>query len=130
MEIGVDLVPQGQHPNPQTYFASDSYYECNDARNYLLQNKQKFTMSCNKERTKLEVYRIHKDHSHNVPGDTRTIYNDETGELFTYHWDTQKGVGEKYNLSYGFVRDTRKEIIKNNRTYSQNFVSGAKNRYT
>ena len=115
MEVGSDLVLPGQHPNPQTYLAADSYYQCSDARNFLLQKKQKFTMSCSKERVKVEVLRVHKDHPNNVPGDTRTIYNDETNELFTYHWDTQKGVGEKYNLSYGLVVETRKDPVKDNK---------------
>lgn len=50
--------------------------------------------------------------SANTPGDTRSIWNEETGELFTYHWDTQKGVREKYNLSYGFVPSALKEDIQ------------------
>jgi hypothetical protein len=38
------------------------------------------------------------------PGETKGIYNENTHELFVYHWDTQKGVGKKYNLSRGFKR--------------------------
>ena len=46
------------------------------------------------------------------PGDEQSIYNESTNELFTYHYDRQKGVGKKYNLSSGFVRSTRKDLIK------------------
>jgi hypothetical protein len=128
MTIGKEMVPAGENPNPHTYLAMDSYYECDESRAYLLEVKQKFTASCSPDRVKLEKYRVHKDHPTNTPGDTRSIWNSETQELFTYHWDTQKGVGEKYNLSYGFKpsqlrRDVQryKQIIPGYGWYQQFF---------
>ena len=46
------------------------------------------------------------------PGDEQWIFNEKTGELFTYHYDTQKGVGMKYNLSSGLVRSTNPNKIR------------------
>jgi hypothetical protein len=109
--IGKELVLEGSHPNPKTYLAMDSYYECDEARQYLLSEGQNFTASCSADRVKVEKIRVHKDHPSNVPGDTRTIYNEESKELFTYHWDTQKGVGEKYNLSFGFIHSDAKATV-------------------
>ena len=43
------------------------------------------------------------------PGEEETIYNDETGELFTYHYDTEKCVGKKYNLSFMGSYEARKK---------------------
>ena len=57
--------------------------------------------------------RLHENRPANVPGDPNSIYNDESKELFTYHWDTQIGVGERYNLSYGLIPCTDKAKIKN-----------------
>jgi len=110
--IGADRVPEGEHPNPKTYLAFDSFYLSKDSRNMLLAEGQKFTCSVAKERVSLEVSRVHDDQQPDIPGKTRTIVNDESGELFTYHYDRQKGVGKKYNLSYGFIRSELKEKIK------------------
>ena len=43
--IGKELVPEGNKPNksPNTYFAMDFYYECNDAHHNLLRQKK---LSC------------------------------------------------------------------------------------
>lgn len=35
-------------------------------------------------------------------GEWRGMHNPRTGERFVYHYDTQKGVGIKYNYAYGF----------------------------
>ncbi len=34
------------------------------------------------------------------------MYNESTKQIFVYHYDAQKGVGKKYNFSYGFQRCT------------------------
>ncbi len=47
-----------------------------------------------------------------TPGEWRRIYNDITEELFVHHYDTQKGVGIKCNLTRGLIRDTRTSKIK------------------
>jgi hypothetical protein len=43
------------------------------------------------------------------PNETATIWNENSKELFTYHYDTQKGVGKKYKLSRG-VQNHRKAL--------------------
>jgi hypothetical protein len=40
------------------------------------------------------------------------MFNETTEQLFVYHYDTQKGVGKKYNFSYGFKRSTDKLTIR------------------
>ena len=67
--IGTELVPEGNKPNkkPNTYFAIDFQYKRDDAHHCLLRVKNS---------------RVHKDHPINIPGDTRTIYNDVRGNLY------------------------------------------------
>jgi hypothetical protein len=66
--IETELVPEGNKPNekPNTYFAIDFYYKRDDAHYCLLRGKKSLA---------------HKDHPINVPGNTRTIYNDVRGAL-------------------------------------------------
>ena len=49
---------------------------------------------------------------HQSLGTQRHFYNTETKELVTYHWDTQKGVGEKYNITFGMDISESKRKIK------------------
>jgi len=109
--IGQDLVAPEELPNPDTYLAADSYYMSKASRDILVKSGQRFLMSCKEDRVKVEVARVHNDDQPDKPGLSRTIYNDQTRELFTYHYDTQKGVGKKYNLSRGLIRSTRRDKI-------------------
>ena len=63
IRIGKELVPEGNKTNekPNTYFAIDFYYKRDYAHYCLLRGKSS---------------RVHKDDPSNVPGYTRTIYND------------------------------------------------------
>lgn len=45
-------------------------------------------------------------------GEWKSLKNIETGEVFTYHWDTQKGVGKKYCISWGLERTDSKHFVK------------------
>ena len=55
---------------------------------------------------------VHPPGSVDTTGEWKGIYNDRTGEMFVYHYDTQKGVGKKYNYSKGFIRSTDKVKIR------------------
>jgi hypothetical protein len=100
-----------ENPNRNTYLCFDSYYMTKDARKYLNDNKVYFTGSCVANHFKPECALVH-GHDTDRTGQHSTIYNDTTNELFTYHYDTQKGVGKKYNLSYGFKRSTDKLKVR------------------
>ena len=111
-KVGSDLVPAGQSPCPDTHLALDSFYHSSNARSYLLEKGQNFTCSCRGGRVEVEKRRAHSGGAAPEPGDTKTTYSPETKELFTYHWDTQKGVGEKYNLSFGLEVSNLKRKVK------------------
>ena len=49
------------------------------------------------------------------PGDEESVYREESNEIFTYHYDRQKGVGKKFNLTHGLIRDTTSRKIKENK---------------
>ena len=68
----------------------------------------KFTASVRPDRFNIEKRMVHTDGSIDEVGEKKAIYNDRTKELFVYHYDTQKGVGIKYNLSNGFIPCTDK----------------------
>ena len=112
--VGADLVPAGTSPCPKTFLIADSYYMSSATRTYLTEKGQYFSLSCSKDRIALEVSRIHSDNQPDITGVTKTIWNSESKELVTYHHDTQKGVGKKYNITYGAQRSTIKQKIKDN----------------
>lgn len=58
---------------------------------------------------------IHGDAQAGQVGETKTMHNSKTGEMLTYHFDRQKGVGKKYNFSWGFERVTAPLVVKANK---------------
>jgi hypothetical protein len=110
--VAAEEVAEGVNPSPKTFLCFDSYYQSSATRNFLLEIGQKFSCSCSKDRVALEVARIHSAGITDVMGESRSIFNPESKELFTYHYDTQKGVGKKYNLSFGLKRETSKRLVK------------------
>ena len=100
-------------PNKHTFLAFDSYYMSNDVRQMLSEKNINYTASCCKTRFGPEVNALHNDTA-DSPGETKTMYNETTNEIFTYHYDTQKGVGKKYNLTRGLIRKTDKRIVRSN----------------
>ena len=118
--VGRLKVASGLNPNPKCYLCFDSYYESSETRSFLLEKRQYFSASCKTDRVKLEVDRTHNDGVPDLVGQSRTIYNEETKELFTYHYDRQKGVGKKYNLSYGFTHSQLRAKVKSH----ENFIPG------
>jgi hypothetical protein len=114
--VGKDYDP---NINNDTYLSFDSLYTCAESRLYLKETKRPYTASCNPALFKPELKLVHAN-SDDIIGEHRSIWNETTKELFTYHWDTQKGVGKKYNLSYGLDRCTDKLKIRN----AQNEIPG------
>ncbi len=102
------------NPHPKSYIVYDSLYTNIDGGHFMMNHKQKFMGSCNPQRFQSLISRIHKEGMTDVIGETKSVYKEETGELFTFHNDRQKGVGKKYNYSWGLTRCTQKEKIKQN----------------
>lgn len=38
-----------------------------------------------------------------IPGESKSAWNENKGELFTYHYDTLMDIGKKYNLAWGLL---------------------------
>jgi hypothetical protein len=98
-------------PNPKCMLVFDSYYQLEKGRHTCIENKVKFSCSCRPDRMQSEKKLLQRADSE-TPGDEETIYREESNEIFTYHYDRQKGVGKKYNLTYGLIRDTTTAKIK------------------
>jgi hypothetical protein len=106
---------------PFTILVFDSYY-MSQASNHCLSRtgpKVVFTASCKPDHFKPERLMLSREAA-DEPGDEQSIYNESTSELFTYHYDRQKGVGKKYNLSSGFIRSTSPAKIEQ----YKNFIPG------
>ncbi len=99
----VDVIGNiGDSTTSRTYLAFDSYYMDACARDMLKSANINYTASVQPSRFSVEKALIHRTGAADDPGESKAIYNETTKELFVYHWDTQKGVGKKYNLSRGF----------------------------
>lgn len=113
--VGKEKVPDNQHPNPKCYLIADSYYLDKSVRNLMLQEEnldQKFSFSVRGDRMKAEQRMVHPPDSTPVEGEYKAIVKEDTNETFLYHYDTQKGVGIKYNYARGFVRSLDKRKVK------------------
>ena len=110
--VGKETVPEGVNPHPKYILDMDSYYIGSESRNFLIRKGQKFLASCSKERFKSEVSFVHRHNEADNQGEGHSIYITETGETFTYHYDTQNGVGKKYNLSFGLEYCVLKSKVK------------------
>ena len=80
------------------------------SRLYLREEGIKYSASCNPARFGAEKSLLHESET-DVVGQHATIFNDVTKELFTYHFDSQKGVGKKFNMSWGLERNTQKRRV-------------------
>jgi len=98
--------------DPSAWLVFDSYYTMSKVRDYLIEKTQKFIGSVENDRFPLETAMIHRLHTADKIGEWRSIYNHETSEVFTYHYDTQKDVGKKYCISHGLVRAVDKPTVK------------------
>ena len=97
---------------PSAWLVFDSYYTTSKVRDFLIEKGQKFIGSVKHDRFLVETAMIHRLHTADKIGEWRSIHNHETSEVFTYHYDTQKGVGKKYCISHGLVRTTDAQTVR------------------
>ena len=97
--------------NRKCYLCADSYYLSADSSAVMKEAGIHFSCSVAPNRMKKHVAMVH-DGKEDKTGEWNGIYNDRTEELFVYHFDTQKGVGKKYNYSIGFNRCTDRRKVK------------------
>ena len=113
--IGSDCFVADEIANPDTYLAMDSYYMDASVREMMKSHQRPYTASVKPDRFIIEKTIVHPDGRPDQPGEWKGIFNETTEELFIYHYDTQKGVGIKYNLSRGFERSTDKYKIRDHK---------------
>ena len=109
---GESIVIPDNNPRPDTFLVYDSFYASNAANESNREMKQKFSASCNTQRFAMLKDAIHRNFDADVIGESRSLYNRTTGEFFTYHYDRQKGVGKKYNYSWGLEEVTVPMTVK------------------
>ena len=107
-------IPDGFSNNPTTLLAFDAYYANKATTGFLHDQNVPFTVSCKsnnfKELVALVLPEGYNDRGAKT-GDTHAIYNKVSGQVFVHHFDTQKGVGQKFNLSGQFVLSTKQADI-------------------
>ena len=105
----------GFRRNEKTLLAFDAYYANEATVGWLDSQKVSYSVSCKSVNFKNLVALVlpagYNDRSAKT-GDTHSIHNTKTGHVFTHHFDTQKGVGQKFNLSGGFVSSAKQADIK------------------
>jgi len=111
--VGADVE---RNPNPKTWLAFDSLYMGAEGRDLLKTMKRPFSASVNPQCFGPEVKLLHTNHV-DVSGSFRTIYNETTGETMTFHHDTRKGIGKKYNMSFGLERSEDKVKVRQHAHY-------------
>ena len=87
-----------------TWLMFDSYYTTSEVRTWLIEKGQRLIGSVKPERFNPEYHMIHRDGAADKFGEWKSLYNPNTEEVFTYHYDTAKGVGKKYCVSWGLKR--------------------------
>lgn len=93
--------------------AMDSYYMDASVKEMLLGTDIKFTASVKADRMKSLVRAVRPTSAgDSTMGEWKGLFNKNTGETFVYHFDTQKGVGIKYNYARGFVRSQAVSLVK------------------
>jgi hypothetical protein len=111
--IGKHLVAGG-NPNIHTMIAMDSYYSNKGTHAMFTEAGIVHTSSVKATNFKDLVSFVlpvgYTDRGAKT-GDTHSIYNPTTKENFTHHFDTQKGIGQKFNISWGFDSVTAPAIV-------------------
>ena len=113
--LGGHVAPPTTNPSPLTFLCYDALYTSNAANESNRNCGQKYSASCNTQRFQVLRDAIHRDFIADEIGEHKSIYNDTFSELFTYHYDTQKGVGKKYNISWGLTRHTTPTVVAKNK---------------
>lgn len=86
-----------QHGVDETILVADSYYLTEDARAVLNGLQVKYVCAITKERFPSLVEEVQTRVE--KPGQWAGAWNDETGELLTYYWSTDKDVGKKFVIT-------------------------------
>lgn len=102
----------GDVSNMKCILAMDSYYMDNAARQICQERGIYYCCSVNEKSFSAEVRAVRPVGTTDETGQWHGMYNETTKQLFVYHYDTQKGVGKKYNFSYGFIRSTDRQKIR------------------
>ena len=98
--------------DPSAWLVFDSYYTTSKVCDYLIERGRKFIGSVESDRFPMETAKIHRLHTADKLGEWKSIYNPHTLEVFTYHYDTQKGVGKKYCISHGLIRTIERTTVR------------------
>ena len=87
----------------ETILVADSYYLTEDACSLLSDLGVRYMCSITKER----FYGLVDEVKSRVekPGQWAASWNDNTGELLTYYWSTDKDVGKKYLLTNALFKE-------------------------
>lgn len=81
----------------------DSYYTDGEGRKFLNEKNVKFIGAVNTARFRNLVDQLAEHGAHvDKPGQTASIYNPNSNEIFVHHWDLDHNVGKKYVLSNAF----------------------------
>ena len=109
----------GETVNVGCALVFDSYYATKDVFTMLRNRGRAFTSSATKERKgSLAGACLHftdgASHTRrdSRPGDFYGLYNECNGSTFVYYFDGDKGVGEKFNYSWGFRISTDPADLK------------------
>lgn len=91
---------------PETILVADSYCLTQAARSTLSDLKVRYMCSITKKRFPYLVEevkpRVEK------PGTWAASWNDNTGELLTYYWSTDKDVGKKFVLTNALFKEPKR----------------------
>lgn len=83
----------------------DSYYTDNEGRKILNENNVKFIGAIVPSRfTNLMDNLAEYGDMVEKPGQTASIFKEETNEIFVHHWDIMSDIGKKYVISNAFDR--------------------------
>ena len=105
IDLGVDADPDADW-NPHTVLVFDSYYTSKDVVDLFRKEQNKnvcYLASVTPDRfANLTRFLLPPGYV-DVEGASKAAYKEDTKELYVFHWDTQKGVGKKFNYSRGLL---------------------------
>ena len=106
-------IDENRNQGKQAWLAFDSNYATSDVRSWLIEKGQEYIGSVKSDRFIGETAMIHRlCHAANKLGKWKSIHNPKTHEVFTYHYDSHKGVRKQYCLSCGLDRSEDRIVAK------------------
>lgn len=97
----------------ETILVADSYYLTEAARSSLSDLKVRYLCSIQRDRFAGLVAEV--EDRVEKPGQWASAWNDETGELLTHYWSTDKDIGKRFVLTNAFFKEngvTRKALFQ------------------